>query len=108
MVSGLALVISLYVRRVSPAMTPVMAWLVSINVVTCCVLAVDKLTSKLRAGLVTESILLATAATGGSCGALVGMVAAHHKMVKSGFRLQLMGILVLQAVVIASYVLLVG
>jgi uncharacterized membrane protein YsdA (DUF1294 family) len=80
-----------------------MAWLAAINLVTFVAFVFDKLASQVGTARVSEMTLLTAAAAGGSVGALLGMLIARHKTAKATFRLRLLGILVLQASVVAAY-----
>jgi uncharacterized membrane protein YsdA (DUF1294 family) len=100
---GLVLALGLFVWWVSPSMTPVRAWLVSINLAAFCAFVYDKLTAKLDAERVPEKILLGLSAAGGTVGAILGMLAAHHKTAKTGFKIRLLGVALLQVLAVLVY-----
>lgn len=105
---GLALALGLGLWWIVRGLTPMRAWLVAINVVSFCTFAYDKLTAQLDAERVPESILLAMSAAGGIAGALAGMVVFRHKVAKAEFKIRMLGVLILQVVVVATYALLIA
>jgi uncharacterized membrane protein YsdA (DUF1294 family) len=83
----------------------VLAWLISITVVTLLAYRYDKTIAGSDRLRVPERVLLLLALAGGTLGAIAGMyfIGAHHKTSKTGFMLPFFIILVVQAVVVGIY-----
>jgi uncharacterized membrane protein YsdA (DUF1294 family) len=80
--------------------------LLAVNVVSFWAFAYDKLTAKVDAERVPESILLGMSALGGAPGAAAGMLVFRHKTAKARFKMRLLGILMLQVFAGIAYLLL--
>ena len=84
---------------------PLLAWLISITVVTLLAYRFDKSIAGTENFRVPERVLLLLALAGGTVGAIVGMyfVGARHKTSKGSIMLPFFAILALQAVLIGIY-----
>ena len=84
---------------------PLLAWLISITVVTLLAYRFDKSIAGTENFRVPERVLLLLALAGGTVGAIVGMyfVGARHKTSKGSFMLPFFAILAVQAVLIGIY-----
>jgi uncharacterized membrane protein YsdA (DUF1294 family) len=78
-------------------------YLLTINVISCCLFAWDKRQSQQGAWRIRESDLFLSAILGGSLGCLVGMYAFHHKTRHIKFKVGIPLILALQAI-LAFYI----
>ncbi|MDO4798108.1 MAG: DUF1294 domain-containing protein [Coriobacteriales bacterium] len=76
-------------------------YLAAVNVITCALFLVDKARARSGAWRVRESVLLSFVMLGGSVGALLGMLVAHHKVRKPYFMLGVPLALVLEVAVVA-------
>ena len=72
-------------------------YLITINVVTFLLYAIDKWKAKRARWRIPESVLLGMAAIGGSIGAWLGMRVWHHKTQHAKFRYGVPAMLVVQA-----------
>lgn len=83
----------------------VLAWLISITIVTLLAYRFDKGIAGSERTRVPERILLLLALAGGSLGAILGMffIGDHHKTSKTSFMLPFIGILIVQAVLVGIY-----
>ncbi len=83
----------------------VLAWLLSISLVTLLAYRYDKLIAGSERLRVPERVLLLLALAGGTPGAIVGMwvLGEHHKTGKRSFILPFVIILVVQAVLVGIY-----
>ncbi len=81
------------------------AWLISITVVTLLAYRYDKSIAGTDRFRVPERVLLLLALAGGTLGAIAGMyfIGEHHKTSKTSFMLPFFGILAVQAVLIGIY-----
>jgi len=104
----LAAALALGVWWLVPSTTHIRAWLVAVNLASFCTFAYDKLMAKVNVERVPESVLLLLCATGGTVGALVGMLVVHHKTAKPSFRTQILRILTMQVIVVLVFVLLIS
>ena len=77
----------------------VLIYLVAINIVTFFVYGIDKWKAKRSKWRIEESTLLWWAAAGGSIGALLGMIAWHHKTMHKKFKYGVPAILMAQIVI---------
>jgi uncharacterized membrane protein YsdA (DUF1294 family) len=82
---------------------PVLAWLMSVNLIAFLTYGYDKAIAGSRQVRVPEVILLALALAGGTLGALAGMQIFRHKTRKTSFRLRLWLIAAVQVTLIALY-----
>jgi uncharacterized membrane protein YsdA (DUF1294 family) len=84
----------------------VIAWLISITLVTLFAYRMDKMIAGSERTRVPERILLLLALAGGSLGAILGMyfVGEHHKTSKSSFMIPFYVILAVQVVLVGVYV----
>jgi uncharacterized membrane protein YsdA (DUF1294 family) len=89
------------------ALDVVASWLLAINVVTFATYAYDKLVSSTRRARVPERVLLMLALAGGTVAAIIGMFGLRHKTSKRGFQARFLGVLIVQAILVACYYLLV-
>jgi uncharacterized membrane protein YsdA (DUF1294 family) len=83
----------------------VLAWLISITVVTFIAYRYDKSIAGSDRFRVPERVLLLLALAGGTLGAITGMylIGEHHKTSKGSFMLPFFMILIVQAVVVGVY-----
>ena len=81
------------------------SWLIAVTAVTFVTYGYDKLTAIRGWTRIPEGVLLALAFTGGTLGALAGMVLFRHKTVKRSFRIKFWLLVVLQAALVAAYYL---
>lgn len=83
----------------------VLAWLISITVVTLFAYRFDKGIAGSERTRVPERILLLLALAGGSLGAILGMffIGDRHKTSKTSFMLPFIGILIVQAILVGIY-----
>lgn len=83
----------------------VLAWIISITVVTLAAYRFDKSIAGSERVRVPERVLLLLALAGGSLGAILGMyfIGAHHKTSKTSFMLPFYAILVVQVVIVGFY-----
>lgn len=83
----------------------VLAWIISITVVTLAAYRFDKSIAGSERVRVPERVLLLLALAGGSLGAILGMyfIGAHHKTSKTSFMLPFYAILVVQVVILGFY-----
>ncbi len=83
----------------------VLAWLISITVVTLLAYRFDKGIAGSERTRVPERILLLLALAGGSLGAILGMffIGDRHKTSKTSFMLPFIGILIVQAILVGIY-----
>lgn len=83
----------------------VLAWIISITVVTLVAYRFDKSIAGSERVRVPERVLLLLALAGGSLGAILGMyfIGAHHKTSKTSFMLPFYAILVVQVVILGFY-----
>ncbi|TAH54320.1 MAG: DUF1294 domain-containing protein [Chloroflexota bacterium] len=83
----------------------VLAWLISIMVVTLFAYRFDKGIAGSERTRVPERILLLLALAGGSLGAILGMffIGDRHKTSKTSFMLPFIGILIVQAILVGIY-----
>jgi len=83
----------------------VIAWIISITVVTLAAYRYDKSIAGSERLRVPERVLLLLALAGGTIGAIIGMwfLGARHKTAKTSFMLPFIGILVVQAVIVGIY-----
>ena len=81
------------------------AWLISITIVTLLAYRYDKSIAGTDRFRVPERVLLLLALAGGTLGAIAGMyfIGEHHKTSKTSFMLPFFGILAVQAVLIGIY-----
>ena len=82
---------------------PLLAWLLSITLITFLAYGYDKAIAGSRQVRVPEGVLLALALAGGTLGALAGMQVFRHKTRKTSFRLRLWLIAAAQVALIALY-----
>ncbi|MCQ2461758.1 MAG: DUF1294 domain-containing protein [Clostridia bacterium] len=78
-------------------------YLIIVNVVTFILFGIDKWKAKRHAWRIPEATLLGLAIAGGSAGALLGMLAFHHKTKHKKFTCTIPEILIVQAVLIVLY-----
>lgn len=90
------------------ALTMLSWYLLTINVVTFAVYAVDKARAIRGEWRVRESTLLALAAAGGSVGALLAMVVCRHKIRKARFAVGVPAMLILQVALVLALLILGG
>jgi len=95
------------VNAATEAVNLVTAWLLAINVVTFLAYAYDKVISTSGRTRVPERVLLALGLAGGSLGAIVGVFGLRHKTSKLGFQARFLGIVIVQAILVACYYLLI-
>lgn len=82
----------------------VLAWLISITIVTFIAYRYDKSIAGSDRFRVPERVLLLLALAGGTLGAIVGMfLGENHKTSKAGFMLPFLIILAVQAVLVGIY-----
>ena len=67
--------------------TPLVVYLVVVNIATLVLFCVDKARAAKGAWRIREGVLLGLVLAGGSVGGLLGMLAAHHKVRTTYFRL---------------------
>lgn len=84
------------------ALTMLSWYLLTINVVTFAVYAVDKARAIRGEWRVRESTLLGLAAVGGSVGALLAMVVCRHKIRKARFAVGVPAMLILQVALVLA------
>ena len=82
---------------------PLLAWLLSITLITFLAYGYDKAIAGSRQVRVPEGVLLALALAGGTLGALAGMQIFRHKTRKTSFRLRFWLIAAAQVTLIALY-----
>lgn len=82
---------------------PLLAWLLSITLITFLAYGYDKVIAGSRKVRVPEGVLLALALAGGTLGALAGMQIFRHKTRKTSFRLRFWLIAAVQVTLIALY-----
>jgi uncharacterized membrane protein YsdA (DUF1294 family) len=85
------------------SLSPVLSWLVAINVVTFFTYVYDKAISGQGIERVPESVLLALALAGGTVGALAGMKWARHKTAKERFQMKLLAVVAVQFLLALVY-----
>ena len=83
----------------------VLAWIISITVVTLLAYRFDKSIAGSDRVRVPERVLLLLALAGGSLGAIIGMyfLGERHKTSKTSFMLPFFGILIVQAIIVGFY-----
>lgn len=83
----------------------VLAWLISVTVVTLLAYRFDKGIAGSERTRVPERILLLLALAGGSLGAILGMyfIGDRHKTSKTSFMLPFFAILIVQAILVGIY-----
>jgi uncharacterized membrane protein YsdA (DUF1294 family) len=79
------------------------SWLIAINLITFFSFGYDKWASSTSITRIPEKVLLILALTGGTPGALLGMIFFRHKVSKSEFKNKLILVLLVQVVLIAVY-----
>jgi uncharacterized membrane protein YsdA (DUF1294 family) len=93
------------VLAVAFPIAPWLAWLLAITVATFLTFGYDKRIAGSHRMRVPEMTLLLLTGVGGTLGAMAGMAVFHHKTSKSSFQLRFWMVVVLQIMVIASFVL---
>ena len=83
----------------------VLAWIISITVITLLAYRFDKSIAGSDRVRVPERVLLLLALAGGSLGAIIGMyfLGERHKTSKTSFMLPFFGILIVQAIILGFY-----
>ncbi len=81
------------------------AWAIAVSLITFLVFGYDKAVAGTGRTRVPEKVLLALVFVGGTIGAIVivAMPLFHHKTSKASFRYRFWGIVVLQMLVVGSY-----
>ena len=82
---------------------PLLAWLLSVTLVTFLAYGYDKAIAGSRQVRIPEGVLLALALAGGTLGALAGMQVFRHKTRKTSFRLRFWLIAAAQVALIVLY-----
>jgi uncharacterized membrane protein YsdA (DUF1294 family) len=83
--------------------TPVAIWLGVINVVAFAVYAYDKGIAGSNRRRISENALLLLALIGGTLGALLSMIAFHHKTSKRSFQIKFLIVVAIQAAALAFF-----
>ena len=78
-------------------------YLIAVNIVAFILYGVDKARAKNRKWRISEKVLLGIAVIGGSVGAILGMLAFHHKTRHWYFRYGLWIILALQIILVLAF-----
>ncbi len=102
---GCAAAGALTLRWRFPGMGGLTAWVISVNVVAFLWFCLDKGLSARGGRRVPEAVLHLLALAGGVGGAFLGMAAARHKTVKRSFRTTLFTLLLLEAALLAAWLL---
>lgn len=97
-----AVVLSIVVLVLFPA-TPLLAWLLGVNVVTLLAYGYDKGIAGGTRTRIPEAVLLGLALIGGTLGAFAGMVLFRHKTSKPAFLIPFALIVVLQLALIGAW-----
>jgi len=97
----MALALSLLLWQLG--LEPLYAGLISVNVVTLVLYGYDKHQAIAGATRIPEAALHLAALIGGSPGAILAQGLFRHKTQKCGFKMVLIGIILLQAVVVYGY-----
>lgn len=97
-VATLALAVggALLLHRLVPSSSPVLSWLIAINLVTFSTYVYDKVIAGRGMERVPETVLLVLALAGGTVGALLGMKWARHKTAKESFQVKLLAVVAVQ------------
>lgn len=88
-----------------PVLDWVVSWLLAVTGMTFLTYGYDKVVAGTRATRIPERALLTLAFTGGTIGAMAGMLLFHHKTSKGSFLKQFWLIVALQAVIVAGWYL---
>jgi uncharacterized membrane protein YsdA (DUF1294 family) len=94
---------ALLLNRFVLSLSPLMSWLVAINMVAFFTYVYDKAISGQGIERVPESVLLALALAGGTVGALAGMKWARHKTAKGSFQMKLLAVVSVQLLLALVY-----
>jgi uncharacterized membrane protein YsdA (DUF1294 family) len=100
---AIAAVVTVFVWWLNQELSPILSWLIAVNVVTFFAFAYDKAVSRLGSERVPETVLLALAAAGGMIGALAATWLFRHKTAKGSFQLKLLFVAVVQFVLVVAY-----
>jgi uncharacterized membrane protein YsdA (DUF1294 family) len=95
---GLTLILLIWVK-----LDLLLAWLLSITLVTFLTYGFDKAIAGKNVTRVPEKVLLLITFCGGTIGAIVGMEVFRHKTVKTSFRKQFFIVIILQVIIILIY-----
>jgi len=82
---------------------PLLAWLLSVNLVAFAAYGYDKRIAGSGRTRVPERTLLTLVVVGGSLGAFIGMHLFHHKTAKSSFQTRFWVIVAVQVVILIIY-----
>jgi len=85
------------------ALNPWLAWLIGITAATLLTFGYDKVIAGSKWTRVPEVVLLLLTGMGGTLGATVGMFAFHHKTSKASFQMRFWLIVLLQIILIVTY-----
>ncbi len=99
----LALVGALLLMQLFKSLDALLAWLLSITLITFLTYGYDKATARSNRLRMPESALLALAFVGGTAGALGSMAVFRHKTRKHSFQLKFLIVLVIQVTLIIGY-----
>jgi len=102
---GLAAAGAVTLRWRLPGMGWLTAWVLAVNVVAFLWFCLDKLLSRGGRRRVPEAVLHLLALAGGVVGAFLGMAVARHKTAKRSFRTTLFTLLLLEAALLAAWLL---
>ena len=102
---SLSVLLAAAIDAIVPQLGPLASWLIAITLVSCSAYGYDKLVAGSSRTRVPEQVLLALALAGGTAGALAAMVLFRHKTSKRTFQLQLLAVVLVQAMLIAVYCL---
>ena len=93
---GVCVMIALLLPQYT-ALTPLAAWLATVNVMAFLICGFDKGQAVKKRFRVPGKVIIALALTGGALGVLLGLLAFHHKVKTGHFVIQIAAILLAQA-----------
>jgi len=88
-------------------LSPILYWLVFINLATLVVYGYDKFQATREGWRISVNALLLLALIGGSIGAFAAMQIFRHKTRKSSFKFRFWGIVALQLLIVVLYIVLI-